>query len=253
MNGEGERPRQTKTTALVAVVKGPGGRVVARFIHEEFMAKVNTKAMTPDELRAWRSEVGRRGGLARAQQFTPASQRAARRRVSSESCRLNGKKGAARTIALHGYKALFEGSRRSRLANPSPCELIMMGLLKTLGLRYEREYVLGETLYTLDFYIAEYKLGIEVDGSIHDPGKPDQAKRIQHAERKAALCRCMRINLIRIHHSELKGDDLSGVIAKIEEIAGAGCAGSGRPGKTGKTGEPPVYGAAALPVGRADF
>ena len=92
----------------------------------------------------------------------------------------------------------------------------------TLKLKYEREYVLGETLFTLDFYVADHRLGIEVDGSIHDPGKPDQAKRIQHAERKAAICRCMGIKLIRIHHSELRGDDLSAVIAKIEEIAGKG-------------------------------
>jgi hypothetical protein len=110
------------------------------------MSKVSTKAMTPEELRAFRSEMGRRGGRARAKQFTPASQRAARRKVSSESCRRNGAKGAARTIELHGYTALFEGCRRKRLANPSKTELVMMGLLKTLRLRYEREYVLGETL-----------------------------------------------------------------------------------------------------------
>src|SRR5262245_61761407 len=113
------------------------------------MAKVSTKAMTPEELRAWRSEIGRRGGLkggaTRAKQFTCASQRAARRKVSSESCRRNGAKGAARTIELHGYKALFEGARRKRLANPSPNELVMIGLLKTLGLKNRREYVLGGT------------------------------------------------------------------------------------------------------------
>jgi very-short-patch-repair endonuclease len=185
------------------------------------MAKVSTKAMTPEQLRAYRSEIGKRGGLTRAKQFTPASQRAARRKVSSASCSANGKKGAEKTIALHGYKALFEGCRRSRLANPSSNELVMMGLLKTLKLRYEREYVLGETLYTLDFHVAAHRLGIEVDGSIHDPGKPDEAKRIQCAQRKEALCRSMGIRLIRIHHSELKGDDLGGVIAKIEEFTGA--------------------------------
>jgi very-short-patch-repair endonuclease len=218
------------------------------------MSKVSTKAMTPEELRAFRSEMGRRGGRARAKQFTPASQRAARRKVSSESCRRNGAKGAARTIELHGYTALFEGCRRKRLANPSKTELVMMGLLKTLRLRYEREYVLGETLFTLDFYVAERRLGIEVDGSIHDPGKPDQMKRIQHAERKAALCRAMRISLIRVHHTELAEDDLSAVINKIQGIAGATRgSGDGRPGKTGTTGEPPVYGTADLPDGSGAF
>jgi very-short-patch-repair endonuclease len=222
------------------------------------MGKVSVKSMSPEERREYMREIGRRGGLkggkTRAKQFTSASQRAARRRVSSESCRRNGAKGAARTIELHGYKALFEGSRRKRLANPSPCELTMMGLLKTLGLKYRREYVLGGTLYTLDFYLAKHRLGIEVDGSIHDPGKPDEAKRIQHAEHKAALCRCLKIKLIRIHHSELRGDNLDGVISKIEEIAGVGRVGKRSQQRTGMTSEPPMKGAVvAESGGRPDF
>jgi len=93
--------------------------------------------MTEDERRAYLSEIGRRGGKARALQFTPVSQRAARRNLSSEQAAANGSKGAQRTIELHGYKALFEGSRRKRLANPSPNELVMMGLLKTIGLKFD--------------------------------------------------------------------------------------------------------------------
>src|SRR4030095_8683172 len=151
------------------------------------MAKASVKAMTAEERRAYLSEIGRRGGKTSAQSCTPSYQKAARRKLPSERAAANGSRGAQRTIQLHGYKALFEGSRRKRLANPSPNELVMMGLLKTIGLKYEREYVLGETLFTLDFYVAAYRLGIEVDGSIHDPGKPDQAKRIQHGQRKAAL------------------------------------------------------------------
>jgi very-short-patch-repair endonuclease len=208
------------------------------------MAKVSVKSMSPDERRAYLREIGRRGGLkggkTRAKQFDAAYQRAARRKVSSESCRRNGAKGAERTIEIHGYKALFDGCRRSRLANPSPNELVMMGLLKTLMLKYEREYVLGETLFTLDFFIAEHRLGIEVDGSIHDKGKPEEAKRIQHAERKAAICRCMGIKLIRIHHSELRGDDLSAVITKIQGIAGNRAPAFGSREQTGHTSEPPV-------------
>jgi very-short-patch-repair endonuclease len=199
------------------------------------MRKADFKSMSAEEQREYLQEARRRAGKKRAQAFTPAYQRAARRKVSSESCRRNGQKGAERTIELHGYKALFEGCRRSRLANPSPCELVMMGLLKTLGLRYEREHWLGETLYTLDFYLAEYRLGIEVDGSIHDPGKPDEARRIQRAERKAEICRAMNIKLIRIHHTELADDDLSAVINRIQGIAGAEGAGDGQPGKTGMT------------------
>jgi very-short-patch-repair endonuclease len=209
------------------------------------MANVNVKSMSPEE----RREHMRKLGKIRAKAFTPAYQRAARRKVSRESLQRNGKKGAEKTIALHGYKALFEGCRRSRLANPSKMELVMMGLLKTLRMRFEREYVLGETLFTLDFFVAERSLGIEVDGSIHDPGEPDQAKRIQHAERKEAICRYMGIKLIRIHHTELAGDDLSVVINKIQEIAGVR-----RPAIDGReqtciSGEPPVFESAALESG----
>src|SRR5262245_53918630 len=114
------------------------------------MAKVSIKAMSPDERRDYLREIGSRGGKTRATQFTPAFQRAARKKVSRESCVENGRKGAERTIQLHGYKALFEGCRRKRLACPSPNELLMMGLLKQLRLGYEREYCLGETLFTLD-------------------------------------------------------------------------------------------------------
>jgi very-short-patch-repair endonuclease len=211
------------------------------------MAKVSVKSMSPEERREYMRQIARRGGKARAKAFTPAYQRAARRKVSRESLQSNGRKGAARTIELHGYKALFEGCRRSRLANPSPNELVMIGLLKTLKLEFEREYVLGETLYTLDFYLRECRLGIEVDGSIHDPGKPGEAKRIQCAERKEALCRSMKIKLIRVHHTELADDDLSAVIAKIQGIAGVrDAAGNGQPGETGTTGEPPIYGAAVF-------
>jgi very-short-patch-repair endonuclease len=221
------------------------------------MAKVSVKSMSPEERREWMREIGRRGavkgGKARAKQFTSSSQRHARKRLSSEKAAANGKKGAQRTIELHGYQALFEGCRRKRLANPSKTELVMMGLLKTLRMRFEREYVLGETLFTLDFYLAEYALGIEVDGSIHDPGKPDQAKRIQHAERKEALCRVMKIKLIRIHHTELADDDLSAVINKIREIAGMGCAGKQSHHRSGVTGEPPAYETADQAAGSLTF
>jgi len=138
------------------------------------------------------------------------------------AARRNGKKGAERTIALHGYKSLFEGCRRSRLANPSPNELVMMGLLKQLRLECEREYVLGETLYTLDFYLAKYWLGIEVDGSIHDAGKPGERRGSSIAQRKAALCR-EDANQLDPHPPQRAGRRRpEGVINKIQQITGLG-------------------------------
>jgi very-short-patch-repair endonuclease len=183
------------------------------------MSKVSTKNMTEEERRKYLQEIGRRGGLKRAKAFTSVYQRRARANVSRESCRRNGARGARRTIELHGYTALFEGARRKRLAKPSQCDLVMIGILKTLGLKYKREYPLGETLFTLDFFLPKLRVGIEVDGSIHDEGKPDYERRKEQEARKARICSCLRIDLVRIHHSEL-GDDLAGAIAKIREIAG---------------------------------
>jgi len=93
-----------------------------------------------------------------------------------------------------------------------------MGLLKQLRLECEARVRPGETLYTLDFYLAKYWLGIEVDGSIHDGRQTRRSERIQHAQRRRRSCREMRISLIRIHHSELADDDLSGVINRFNRL-----------------------------------
>jgi len=186
------------------------------------MPQVSVKNMTPEERGEYLREIGRRGGKSRAKAFTSSYQREARSRVSSAACRRNGAKGAARTIELHGHVRLFEGSRQKRLENPSPLELIMIGLLNRLGLAYEREYQLPDTLYTIDFHLTGHNTGIEVDGPLHDPGKPGADERKICEERKAEICRNLNIRLFRIHHTELSGADLGGVITKIKEIAGDG-------------------------------
>ena len=196
--------------------------LISQIRDTEIMPQVSVKNMTPEERREYLREIGRRGGKTRAKALTREHQRAARRKVSSESCRINGAKGAARTIELHGHAKLFEGSRQKRLENPSSCELIMIGLLSQLGLAFEREYQLGDTLYTLDFYLTGSKAGIEVDGPLHDPGKPKADKRKVCEERKTEICRDLNIALIHIHHTELSNADLGGVIIKIKEIAGDG-------------------------------
>jgi very-short-patch-repair endonuclease len=186
------------------------------------MPEVSFKNMTPEERREYLREIARRGGKTRAKAFTPAYQRATRAQVSSAACRRNGAKGAARTVELHGHQKLFDGSRRKRLEKPSPLELTMIGLLTRLGMEFEREYRLPDTLYTLDFFLTNFQTGIEVDGPLHDPGKPGADKRKVCEARKAEICERLNIRLIRIHHTELSGADLGGVITKINEIAGQG-------------------------------
>ena len=174
------------------------------------------KSMTPEQRAHFISANRSRGGKERAKQFTSASQRRARKHLSPEKAAANGRKGAAKTIELYGYDKLFEAARQKRLELPNKLELLMIGLLARLNVKYEREYVLQDTYYTVDFCCADYRLAIEVDGSIHDPGKPQFMKRQDYARRKEALCAQLGLRLIRVHHTEL-GDDLRPVIEKLQQ------------------------------------
>ena len=63
------------------------------------------------------------------------------------------------------------GARR----NPSAAEAAIWRVLRgrQLGFKFRREYPIG--LYRLDFYCAEAKLAIEMDGEQHNPER-DQAR-----------------------------------------------------------------------------
>jgi hypothetical protein len=113
--------------------------------------------------------------------FTPEFQRWARSQVSSESCAKNGAKGFKATVQKHGHEPAFQGVRRWRLNKPSSNELRMIGILARLGIAYEREYRLGTSLYTLDFYLPATGQAIEVNSRIHT--QLDVEKR----ERQAAI------------------------------------------------------------------
>lgn len=118
-------------------------------------------------------EACRRGGLARAAQFTPASQRAARSKVKPESLARAGRRGARTTIERYGVERLVELSRQRRLEKPSAPEQklidILLDLGETAGFTYEREYYpLGPgALLTVDFAWAESRKAIEVFGEVH--------------------------------------------------------------------------------------
>ena len=83
--------------------------------------------------------------------FTPEFQRWARGHVSSESCAKNGARGFSATLAKHGPGVAFGGARKWRLSHPSSNELVMIGILSRLGIRYEREYRVGDTSTRLTF------------------------------------------------------------------------------------------------------
>lgn len=164
-------------------------------------------------------EMGRRGGATRAQQFTPTYQRAARRKVKRESLVKSGRKGAQVTIERHGMEAQFEGSRKHRLLNPSKWEMTLESLLKRLGVKYVREYRLGDSRHTTDFYLPKQNLAIEVEGEIHDQGKPGYDRRQGWKQSKAAQLEKMEIPVLVIHWREFSTD--GAVTAKIKEALDA--------------------------------
>lgn len=146
----------------------------------------------------------RNAGKARAKAFTPEYQSRA------------GKLGAKATIERYGMAALLEKARKHRLNHPSPLELTLIGILAQLKVKYEREYVVcNERYFTVDFWLPNQNLAIEVHGSIHDPGKPNYKRRLQNDQQKHALLKQQQRRLIVLHHSEFT--DVAKVISKIKE------------------------------------
>ena len=166
-----------------------------------------------------RSEAARKAGLARAAQFTSVSQRHARRYLTSEQAAANGRRGAQATISRYGPAFLFEKCRQYRLANPSRLELQMIGILSRMGINCSREYRIGESLFTLDFYLPDYGCGLEINGSIHDPGKPDYHLRLINEAQKRSLCAELDIPVLHLHHSEF--GELRQVVAQVQQFINA--------------------------------
>ena len=72
------------------------------------------------------------------------------------------------------------------------------------GLKFRRQHPVGP--YILNFYCAEAKLAIEVDGAVHD-----QADQIAHDRRRTAWLGEQGIRVIRLRASDVR-DELEGVL-----------------------------------------
>ncbi len=75
------------------------------------------------------------------------------------------------------------------------------------GLKFRRQHPIGP--YILDFYCAEAKLAVEVDGGVHD--RPEQ---IAHDRRRTAWLAGCGIKVIRLRAIHVK-DELEGVLGFI--------------------------------------
>jgi very-short-patch-repair endonuclease len=147
--------------------------------------------------------------------FTRAFQQWARSHVRRESCAINGAKGFSATLAKHGPDVAFNGARQWRLDHPSSNELRMIGILSRLGIAYEREYRLGKTQYTVDFYLPSTNQAVEVDSRIHEQFDAEKRRRRSACKRK--LLREGGIKCLTIWDEELVRD-ADGVIQKVRRF-----------------------------------
>ena len=148
--------------------------------------------------------------------FTREHQQYARSKVSSESCSINGAKGARGTIDRHGVDALFKRWQAWKLANPSRPERLMIDLLTRLKINFEREKRVGDSLYSIDFYLTDTGQAIEVNSQIHT--RLNAEKRKRQAATKRELLKQHRIPCLFVWDMELFQEDLSPVIRKIEDF-----------------------------------
>ena len=120
--------------------------------------------LTPEQRREARRAAGRKGGLARAKQFTSEFQRAARARVKRESLQAAGRKGYRRACETQGPDHAARRFANWRRAHPSPLEIIVRRWLDDLNEFYVSEAVLdGYTIYP-DFLLMGRGLVVECDG-----------------------------------------------------------------------------------------
>ncbi|WP_274532715.1 endonuclease domain-containing protein [Devosia sp. Root413D1] len=131
----------------------------------------------------------------------------------------------------------YSSAKRMRRDMPLP-EVILWQLLrggKVHGLRFRRQHPVGP--FVLDFYCAERKLAIEVDGRAHD-----NTERVGQDERRTMWLNNQGIRVIRFMASDiLDPEALEAVAVSIRETAApsTGFAGPPPPPRGGGSGGSP--------------
>jgi len=112
--------------------------------------------------------------------------------------------------------ALFKRWQAWKLANPSRPERLMIDLLTGLKIEFEREKRIGDSLYSMDFYLTDTRQAIEVNSQIHT--RLNAEKRKRQAAAKRELLKQHSIPCLFVWDVELFQEDLSSVIRKIEDF-----------------------------------
>ncbi len=80
---------------------------------------------------------------------------------------------------------------------------------RLLGLKFRRQHAVGR--FVLDFYCAELRLAIEVDGGIHLDPEQANADRLRQAEIEENGIRFVRLTADQVEH------DINGTTAQLIE------------------------------------
>jgi len=90
----------------------------------------------------------------------------------------------------------------------------MIDLLTRLKIEFECEKRIGDSLYSMDFYLTDTRLAIEVNSQIHTRLNAEKRKRQASTKRELLKQHC--IPCLFVWDVELFQEDLSQVISKIE-------------------------------------
>lgn len=113
------------------------------------------------------------------------------------------------TNAIHNLKILKDRRRELR-KNLTPTEKILWLHLRNnrLGPKFKRQYSIGG--YILDFYSPKHKLGVELDGEVHNNA---DAKEYDKVRDKYFVGQGFKV--LRFKNSEVE-DNLQNVLQKIK-------------------------------------
>ncbi|MBL8601350.1 MAG: DUF559 domain-containing protein [Myxococcales bacterium] len=110
----------------------------------------------------------------------------------------------ARTFIDPTWKAAARAARGS----PTPSEARAWEILRDrrcLGLKFRREQIVDGL--RLDFYCASLRLGLEIDGGVHD--EPDQ--RVYDAARTQAL-EALHIHMLRVRNEDVSRETFEALL-----------------------------------------
>lgn len=109
---------------------------------------------------------------------------------------------------------LHRRAQKALQREPTPYEIKMKKILEDLQLNFKHEklFIIGNNYYTIDFFLIDYKLAIEVDGRIHD----QQGKIQRDIQRERVLLKSKKvIKIIRFKNEEV--DNIDYVRNKIRQ------------------------------------